>query len=218
MRQKRGNCVDTLKRVAEHPLFAGVDESAMAKFLATAEELRVLQEETIYTPRRFRRCLGVLLVGRVRVSKEALVVSILSAGDLFGAAALFSDTDCYATTLTALQDCNLILFPQMAVAMLLRESSRFAENYVRYLSGRIQFLSARLDAVTAGTAEQKLRQFLLSETDADDKLTLSATQLSQRLNIGRASLYRAFEILEGEGVIERNGKEIRILDREKLGG
>jgi CRP-like cAMP-binding protein len=143
-------------------------------------------------------------------------MSTLNAGDLFGAAALFTDSPDYATTLTALSDCALVLLPQENLSRLLGESPEFARRYVGYLSGRIQFLSRRLDAVSADTAQGKLGQYLLTNADETDCLTLSATELSQRLGVGRATLYRAFETLERDGAICREGKTIRILDREKL--
>ena len=46
----------------------------------------------IYRPDRFRRCLGLLLSGRVLVTKGSLTVSTLEPGDLFGAAALYNDS------------------------------------------------------------------------------------------------------------------------------
>lgn len=145
-----------------------------------------------------------------------LLVSHLGAGDLFGAAALFTDNQDYATTLTALTPCRLVLFPQDGVERLVEESSRFALNYIRYLSSRIQFLSGRLDTVSAGTAEGKLAQYLLSAVGDEEQVAISATQLSARIGVGRATLYRAFEALEREGAIAREGKVIRILRRELL--
>lgn len=208
--------MDVLEALAGHWMFFQVDRGLLKELLGGAEEYHVSRGGTIYTPRRFRRCLGVLLSGRVRVTKDALVVSNLEAGDVFGAAALFTDSEDYATTLTALSDCSLVLLPQERVARLLRESPDFAESYVRYLSGRIHFLSGRLDAVSAGSAEGKLAQYLLSTADETDRVTISATQLSARIGIGRATLYRAFEGLEQAGVISREGKVIRLLCREKL--
>jgi len=217
MKQKEGIHVDTLQVLSEHPLFLDVELEAIRRLVETAEELRSPRGESIYTPQRFRRCLGVIAAGRVRVSKQTLVVSVLSKGDVFGAAALYNTSSEYATTLTALTDCVVLLIPQMAVTLLLHESPQFAENYVRYLSGRIQFLSARLSALAAGSAEDKLGQYLLSQADEEGKLCICATQLSARLGMGRASLYRAFDALEGAGAIKRTGKEILILDRGKLG-
>lgn len=208
--------MELTSQLAGQELFSGVDREGLDRLLAQAELCRVSRGETIYSPNRFRRCLGVLLEGRVRVSKNDLVVSTLKEGDVFGAAALFTDEEDFVTTLTALSDCVLVLIPQDGVGTLLRESGAFAENYVRYLSGRIRFLGARLGAVSAGSAERKLCQYLLSAADEAGQVTISATQLSARIGVGRASLYRAFEVLEGEGAIRRDGKSIRILCREAL--
>lgn len=193
-------------------LFSGVEERLLTETMESADRLTVPRGETIYSPHRFRRSLGLLLEGRVEVRRDALLVSTLSAGDLFGAAALFNDREDYPTTLTALSDCSLLLIGQETVCRLLRSSGAFAENYVTYLSGRIQFLSARLDAVSAGTAEEKLIRYLLSARDETGRVTISATQLSQRLGVGRATLYRAFGTLEASGVIARQGKSICLLD------
>ncbi len=203
-------------RNADHPLFAGVDPKLLAEALAGAEELSPRKGETIYTQGRFRRCLGVLLEGRVKVEKGALTMSTLRAGDLFGAAALFSGGADYPTTLTAQTECRILLIPQEGVRRLIRGDGGFAERYVTYLSGRIQFLTGRLGALSAVSSEGKLAQYLLTSCGEDGALTLSAAQLCRRIGVGRATLYRSFEELERAGAISREGKTIRVTDREKL--
>lgn len=47
-------------------------------------------------------------------------------------------------------------------------------------------------------------------------MTCAATELAQRLDVSRASLYRAFEVLEGAGAIRRTGKLVQTADREAL--
>lgn len=141
---------------------------------------------------------------------------VLQSGDIFGAAALFSSRSDYPTTLVALSDCRILLIAEEQLRTLMGECSQFAENYVIYLSERIQFLSSRLDTLSAGTAEAKLGQYLLSTSDHSNTVILSATQLSAQIGVGRASLYRAFETLEQSGAIAREGKTIRILCRDKL--
>ena len=197
-----------------HPLFGRVDERLWARTLEQSQLLDVEKGAVVYGPGRFRRCLGVVLRGRVQVRRESLLMSTLTAGDVFGAAALFTDGADYPTTLTALTDCRALLIPQESIRRLLRECGPFAEDYAVYLSGRIRVLSQRLEAVSAGSAEGKLSRYLLTQTG--DGLTLSATQLCQRLGVGRATLYRAFDTLEGTGAIAREGKTIRILSREAL--
>ncbi len=203
-------------RTVDHPLFAGVDQNLLAEVFSAAEELSPRKGETIYTQRRFRRCLGVLLEGRVQVDKGALAMSVLRAGDLFGAAALFTDGADYPATLTALTDCRILLIPQEGIRRLIREDGGFAERYVTYLSGRIRFLTGRLGALSAVSAEGKLARYLLAGCGEDGELTLSAVQLCRRIGVGRATLYRSFEELERAGAIARDRKTIRVTDREKL--
>ena len=197
-----------------HPLLGRIDPPLWAWTLEASDLLTVARGGVVYGPGRFRRCLGVVLRGRIEVRRESILMAALSAGDVFGAAALFNDSPDYPTTLTALTRCEALLIPQDCVRRLLWECGPFAEDYAVYLSGRIQFLSRRLEAVSAGPAEGKLARYLLGAQT--DSLTLSATQLCQRLGVGRATLYRAFEALEQAGGIAREGKTIRILRREAL--
>lgn len=200
----------------EHPLFRRVPHDRLEKLNAGSEILSIGRGGTAYEPHRFRRCLGVLLSGRLQVRREALLVSTLQAGDVFGAAALFNEQEEYPTTLTALEDCRLLLVPQEEIRVLLHDCGDFAEDYVTYLSGRIRFLSTRLDTVSADRGEGKLARYLLAAEKGTGAVTLSATQLCQRIGVGRATLYRAFEELEKAGLIARDGKTIRIVDVKKL--
>ena len=96
------------------PLFQACPEALVRDVLArsgcSVEEFSSGAE--IYRPDRFRRCLGLLLSGRVLVTKGSLTVSTLEPGDLFGAAALYNDAPDYATTLTAQGICRCLLLDQ----------------------------------------------------------------------------------------------------------
>ena len=66
MKQKEvGSTLEVRHVLDRHPLFAGVEEPALDRLLLDAEEQSVPRGEAIYTPHRFRRCLGVLLSGRL---------------------------------------------------------------------------------------------------------------------------------------------------------
>lgn len=170
----------------------------------------------IYSPHHFRRCLGVVLDGELLVTKGELSVSILSPGEVFGAAALYSDAPEFATTITARRDSRCLLLSQKLVDQLISRDTGFRERYLRYLTGRIHFLSSRLDSLSRHGAESKLGRYLLVNADQNHTLTCSATELAKRLGLGRASLYRAFEVLEDSGLITRQGKTITIPDPASL--
>ena len=201
------------------PFFRGAEPELLDLVLSlpqvTVEDFS--PEQTVYQPHRFRRCLGFLLSGQVQVTNGTLSVSLLEAGELFGAAALYNDLPDYATTLTARTPCRILFLPQEEVDRLLGEEPLLRRNYLRYLSGRIRFLSGRLQAVTQTGAEGKLARYLLSSGE-DAPIRTSATDLARRLGLSRASLYRAFDALEGAGLIRREGKTVCILDRSGLEG
>ncbi len=198
------------KLVMESFLFRQLPEAALDFCLERGERENAGRGETLYTPGRFRRCLGLVLAGKVRVTRGELFVGVLGPGELFGAAALFTDREEYPSTLTALSECQVLFFPQQTVEELMERWPRAGANYVGYLSGRIQFLSDRLNSLAAGGAEDKVEQFLLRCADERGEVKLSATAMARALGIGRASVYRAFEALEARGRIVREGKTVRV--------
>lgn len=201
-------------------LFKGYAPSSLEPLLAQAAwEVRVFPKgNTIYSPGDFRKELGILLQGRVLVTKGELVVSELAEGDLFGAAALFNEEEDYVSTLTARSKCRILFFSQDAVQTLIDREARIQRSYIRYLSGRIRFLSGKIDALIQGSSEKKLSDYLLRQMDGDGNVApaCSMTELAMRLNMGRASLYRELQKLEDRGILSRDGKTIVIHAPELL--
>ena len=192
------------------PLFRNVDKALLFRLAEEEGASRVRFEPgVVYSPQDFRRSLAVVLDGQLRVTKGALAVSVLKAGDLFGAAALYSDEAEFAATVTAQRPSLCLMLEQQLVDRLLAEHSQIRENYLRYLTGRVRFLSGRLQTLAQPGVEGKLARYLLS---GGGTVTCPATQLCQRLGVSRASLYRAFSALEDSGLILRKGKTITVVD------
>ena len=210
---------EELDRLLTCPVFQGCSPDFVQQALTHPEcSVHHFQPgQTLYQPDRFSRCLGVLLSGGVRVTRDALAISILAPGDLFGAAALFNERPDYATTLTAISPCRVVLLSQALVSILMDESPVIRDNYIRYLSDRIRFLSGKIRSLAADSAEGKLKQHLLTSLSPDrPRLDCPATELARRLGISRASLYRAFDTLEGQGLICREGRSILVPDLKAL--
>ena len=195
--------------LAAGPLFRNTEEG-MLRSLTELEGAGLVRFDpgVVYSPRHFRRCLGVVLSGRLQVTKGSLAVSVLQPGDLFGAAALYSDEPEFASTITAKGPSRCLMLEQFLVNRLLAEHSQIRENYLRYLTGRIRFLSGRLQTLAQPGVEGKLARYLL----ANGGSSCPATELCQRLGVSRASLYRAFAALEDSGLITRKGKTITVVD------
>ena len=209
---------EELALLARCSFFRGADDTLLNRILNLPEVSAeaFFPGDIVYQPHQFRRCLGFLLSGQVQVTNGTLSVSVLEAGELFGAAALYNELPDYATTLTARSPCRILFLPQELVDTLLGEEPLLRRNYLRYLSGRIRFLSGRLQAVAQTGVEGKLARYLLASEEAC--VHTAATDLARRLGLSRASLYRAFETLEKAGLIRREGKMVYVLDRSGLEG
>ena len=103
------------------------------------------------------------------------------------------------------------------VDRLLEEEPLLRRNYLCYLTGRVRFLSGRLQSLSQNGTEGKLVRYLLTNGQSGS-FTCSASDLAHRLGISRASLYRAFRDLEAGGVIRREGKTILIPSLSALEG
>ncbi len=206
-------------------LFKSAAPSLVMRIAASedCEELHFSKGDTVYDRHSFKRSLGIILEGSIRVTKEnadskLMLMSTLYKGSIFGAAALFNESGEYATKLTALEPCRVAFFPQRLMERTIEREPEIARNYIRYLSERILFLNRKIFFLTAGTAEQRLANFAAENLPKDKagELPMSMTELAGALNTSRASLYRALDALTESGAIIKEGKKLRIADEEIL--
>ena len=161
---------------------------------------------TLHQPPNAQPRLGLVLEGQLQVRQQRLPVNVLGPGDLFGASSLFHEGD-YAAVLIPLSPVQALFFTQSLVDQLLEREPLVRHNYLRYLAQRIHFLSGRIQSLAQPGAEVKLARYLLCEQQ-QGVVSLSAAELARRLSIGRATLYRAFQRLEEDGLIRREGKNV----------
>lgn len=212
-----------LELVASTFLFQNMDEIVVERIVSDARCLRERfpKGARIFDETHFRRCLGVVLAGEVQVDKltpdgKYMKMSLLRPGECFGAAAMFSCRDRYATVLTAEKNVEILFIPEELIRWAMRRYFTITENYIRYLSDRIWFLNEKISTLTAGTVEQRVAVFMLEHCDDTGVLHTSMTALSRQLHIGRASLYRAMDGLEERNLVARDNKSLKITDYDGL--
>ena len=90
-------------------LFEGVDRRWAEPFLHQNGQSRCFARgEEIYSPAHYSKSLGILLRGKAVVEREQVLLNQLSAGECFGAAALFVQREQYVTTVRARTDCKVL--------------------------------------------------------------------------------------------------------------
>ena len=214
-----------MELVLKTELFRGSPPSVLTRIFAVSDCTAADYEknDVVYDKTNFSRSLGIVLDGRLRVTKEnadkrPIVMSTLQRGALFGAAALFNSEPEYATKITAIERSRVLLLPQRLIKRMIEREPDIAENYIRYLSERILFLNRKIYFLTAGTAEQRLAGFLLDNLAVGEysEMPMPMHRLADALNMSRASLYRAFDELTESGAVSKQGKLVCINNAELL--
>ena len=213
-----------IKALEQCELFDGVEViPALSTIESCCNVNHYSNNEAVYTRSRFNDSIGIVLKGEIEVYKDeskTVMLNRINTGGFFGAAALFAGKKEYVSVLVAKENCSVMFIPFEEFRELLTTNSSVALNYIRFLSGRIEFLNKKIDEFTAPDTFEKLSRYLLDKAVCEEGRTIckvkSMVELSKSLNMGRASLYRSFEELERQKIISRDGKNIIIDDVDKL--
>ena len=202
-------------------LFAGISEEEI-RALLMLDGVRVEhyeKDQVIFDRVDTERALGMILYGECIVTKESangkMPMSVLRQADLFGAASLFHDEEAYVARVMASESTWVLLINENALRVMMQRDFRVTENYLRYLTARIRFLSGRLDGFLPQSVEDRVLNYI--KTHAENGLyesEWSVSALAEALRISRTTLYRAMDKLVSNGKIERCGRAFRLTKGE----
>ncbi|MBQ8448120.1 MAG: Crp/Fnr family transcriptional regulator [Clostridia bacterium] len=192
-------------------LFAGLPRPGQE----TEEEMLAKTEffakgECVYKSDRFYSALGVIVSGTVRVTtsdgENRVILRDMSAGETFGAAALFGAGEYYVSTIHAQSACAVVFIDEKTLEKLFMLYPQAARNYISFLSSKIRYLNRKIAELSLHGAGARLLGYMKQHagTGGEVDMPSSMSALAKTLGIGRSSLYRAFEKLEAEGLISKN--------------
>ncbi len=203
------------------PLFRGSDPERLEELLEKTCSYKECfsSGEEIVTKNEEGGRIGVILKGSLAVLsavENGTPLNHLGEGNLFGVSVLFGS--CGAETCIRAKTKAEILFIDEEKTEPLWEDKIIRKNLIRFLTDRICFLNRKIRSFTVGSAEGKLALYFAQNASDDGLFDIktSLTQLAKDLNLGRASLYRAIEKMEADGVIKRDRKTIQITEPDAL--
>ncbi len=213
---------DEIKVIKNCFLFESTSEEILQEVMQKALQISEYEKgEVIYQKNNFKRAIGLILKGCVEIYRGKLLMNKLCEGGVFGVAAVFSESEQYSSKVVAAKKCKIAFISENNLRILFNTDINFATNYIKFLSDRIYFLNRKIDSFAAPDAEVTVARFICQNATYNSKFqhevgVKSYSETAQRLNIGRASLYRALESLEAEGLIQKDGKTLRIRNFELL--
>lgn len=186
------------------PLFCDVKEEDIKE---KPEEVLLSSSDTY----EIKDGIVVVCEGKAEIFKKEAFLKSVSAPFVAGLATLFENKGNYISTIVAKTETKLFVFSQSFIETLINTNPEFSKRLIALLSEKLRYLNRRIDFYTTSSAEGKLREFL--EVSAGEKgyVEISMSRLSEILDIGRASLYRAFNSLEEKGYAKKQGKKIFLI-------
>ena len=160
--------------------------------------------------------IGFVLSGQCEVRCDKLVLNVLGKGDSFGILSVFCEEP-YPTAIIAKKESRILFLSKASLLSLIQASPKISMNVITFLAGRISFLSKKATMLGSASAEDKLSVFLKEEyRKQGERFPFSATAIAKKINIGRASLYRALTSLEEKEIVLHQENSIFVLRPECL--
>lgn len=165
--------------------------------------------------------LGIFLSGKavaLPCDEGSGAIKTFLSGELFGAASCFcEESTAPLSNIVAKTACRVLFISREGVETLFRQNPESALEYIRFLSGRVEFLNRRISTFTSRETLIRVARFLLKTADSDGvSKNINFSALAKSLGISRASLYRAKTELVNSGIVSVNGKNITVLDHDAL--
>ncbi|SHI02092.1 Crp/Fnr family transcriptional regulator [Pollutimonas bauzanensis] len=212
---------DFLSRV---PLFNELGADELDNIAAGTTEVQVARGDMVF--HRGEPCLGfhTVVYGQVKLMFVSpmggeKVVRLIGPGGGFGEALMFMDK-AYILSAQALADTLLL---HVDKAVLFRELDRcpgLARKMLAGLSQRLHALVNDVEAYSLRSGTQRVIGYLLQGEDLEDgrqfRLETSKTVIASRLNLTPEHFSRILHDLSANGLIRVKGREITILDLNKL--
>jgi len=174
-------------------------------------------------PGVFAVAVGTIKLALRRGPAEERVVRLVQAGQTFGEpSALLGCVAAFEVVATT--DAKLVVIPAAALFALIDRDPRCARELVLALAERAVELLAELESSSMRRGAQRLAAYLDSLVQPAEcnghcvvRLPASKTMVASRLGMKKETLSRMLRSFADQGLIEVAQREIRILDRVRLG-
>ena len=179
------------------------------------------KNETVFSEVKFASQLGIIITGEITVIKnhysgKLIKLNTLKPGYLLGISAIFNDKMNYPSELIAQKLSKIIFIKQDELMKIFAINSKVLENYLGYVSNRINFLNNKIEVFTYNNIEDRVLHFLrlrCTEINSPVEIKMTKTDLANYLAISRSSLYRALDKLQQSNCIQLINGNIYLADK-----
>ena len=217
--------MDKRSAIASNRLFQGLPEKDLAEIERIAMEKQLGRGETIFFEGDEGNGFYIVIEGRVKIYKMSLqgkehILHIFGEGEPFGEVPVFHGQP-FPATAEALVATRVLFFPRKAFIQIVTQTPSIALNMLAMLSMRLRRFASQIESLSLKEVPARLASYLLylseEQGGADSvELEISKGQLASLLGTIPETLSRILGKMSEEGLIEVQGRTIRLLDRAGL--
>ncbi len=215
--------------LAQSALFREISPEEIERIAQGCREIRAPKGSILFQKGDQSNGFYLVVYGQVKLTflsrtGTEKIVEIIAAGQTFGEAVMFLERP-YPVYAQTLEDSLLVHVSKAALFEEIEHNKFFALKMLAGLSIRLHGLVSDVAAYSLNTATQRLIGFLLSQEDSGQtetgsvrsiRLPAAKAVIASRLNISPETFSRMLQELASQGLIQVQGRDIAILELEKL--
>lgn len=211
--------------IADTSLFNGLPENQLNEIGRIAVKKRYDKGEIIFLEGDEGNGFYVVADGKVKIFKSSIdgkehILHIYGPGNPFGEVPVFSGKK-FPANAQAILKSHLLFFPRTAFVELITTNPSLAMNMLAVLSMRLREFTVQIENLSLKEVPGRLASYLIyladeQKTGTNIFLPISKGQLASLLGTIPETLSRIFSKMSSRNLIEINGREIKLLDRNSL--
>lgn len=215
--------MDTAKSRAlrQSLMFSGLTGNELARLARIAAERRFMSGEYVFWEGDPPDWFYVVADGRIRVVKHSpdgkdFIIAFFGPGEMFGEVAVFQDHP-YPASAQAATDTTVIGIRRTDFLDFLEKNPRIAISIINVLGGRLREAQARMKALAAERAEQRLaRVVLMLYNKLGASLPFTRQEIASMAGTTIETAIRALGRLKESGIIKSGRGRMTVVQPEKL--
>ncbi len=214
--------LDKYELIKSVPFFGAMPAKVIDELVRISSVISVSKGEYLFYEGENPRGMFILAKGAVKIFKYSTegreqVLTVEKPVGIIAELPLL-DGQPYPANALALEDCCMLLIPKDEFLRIVQKRPELALAIIKNLSIRLRHLVMLIEEISFLDVYQRLAKYLLKESKGRTEFTITHTNTEVASIIGtvRELVSRNLSRLVNEGVIELEGKKVRIIDEEKL--
>jgi CRP-like cAMP-binding protein len=213
--------------IRTHPLFKHLSEKELQdisvhKITETYKRGSIIYQEGNRMKGFYCVQKGIVKIYKTGFDGKEQIIRFAQSGDLIGYRSVMSSEPACTTT-EVLEDCTLCHIPTEMLISLVKTNGDFAVELMKLTCKELGEANAYITDIAQKTVRERLAEILIHLQDEFGEngegvlnITLTREELSNIVGTATESIIRLLSEFKNEGLIELNGRKIKILDKPGL--